>query len=852
MDSPMNRYEQQLYSVFKTFDIDNEEALKRSAVLQLCDSLQLEDRGAALVDTLFDRQSDRVTFSQFRNGLLSVLDKDPIRRQESCSSKESVVSKTPSPSSPAQSDDDSPGREAAPKFAFGSKRYGRRSRPHRVAAEDTPRHRVASESRLDSVRARRRMRCKRSSSAMESREEDAAALELDHEQRVDRERALALCRGLDMHGVDRFLVDRVFAASDENEVTVGEFFDRLNASLTNSIETSLDGGVVEGDSKSDSDIVSSDTVVETWKRAGVRKPMGLLLELGFGEAALRLQSLERVLDDELRANSSQMDSRLPLAAYSLSRIRLESVGRLLDVARGERDKLREDLGEANRRARLLAQDVDENHDRIEAELKSRLRQMEARHAEAVRIAAAEAGVERERAAAARSALEEEAARRADTENHLRNEITSLQERVEEYQERATAAEARCQHAEREQSRLQEELRRAEERDAERAAREGAARDELEARLREAREERARLRDRCDELGAALETAGATRSAREGAARSWRDEVDAQAPDSLPDVCDLSLQSFDKKDAQEAIEKLMTFLTNIREISVRDGNGCASCETISTTTETFREALRSSRYEGADTTGHNHVTSRDEAAVQTELEDEQRLGALRKTLADMEHDHRVEKESLTNVIKELETSLELLKTEYEKCEEYWSDKLEEEREAFAEEQRAGDDRLADLAARIADYERQFAPATLPTIDERDQLELQVNQLQDEFDEYRRTHDAELAAKVSHGDDARGGGAAGGLVLITRRLFQSEELRRLHRRLEAAEGASCVCGGAAAARWRAAVWREAGALRARAGRAERAAHRLHARLAAADLLVKDLYLENCRLAHGPRLP
>lgn len=89
----------------------------------------------------------------------------------------------------------------------------------------------------------------------------------------------------------------------------------------------------------------------------------------------------------------------------------------------------------------------------------------------------------------------------------------------------------------------------------------------------------------------------------------------------------------------------------------------------------------------------------------------------------------------------------MKTEYEKCEEYWSDKLEEEREAFAEEQRAGDERLADLAARIADYERQFAPAPLPTIDERDQLELQVNQLQDEFDTYRRTHEAELAAKVS---------------------------------------------------------------------------------------------------------
>lgn len=50
-------------------------------------------------------------------------------------------------------------------------------------------------------------------------------------------------------------------------------------------------------------------------------------------------------------------------------------------------------------------------------------------------------------------------------------------------------------------------------------------------------------------------------------------------------------------------------------------------------------------------------------------------------------------------RELEASLEQMKVEYEKCEEYWLCKLEDEREAFAEEQRAGDERLADLVAKI---------------------------------------------------------------------------------------------------------------------------------------------------------
>lgn len=67
----------------------------------------------------------------------------------------------------------------------------------------------------------------------------------------------------------------------------------------------------------------------------------------------------------------------------------------------------------------------------------------------------------------------------------------------------------------------------------------------------------------------------------------------------------------------------------------------------------------------------------------------------------------------------------MKAEYDKCEEYWAGKVEEERRLHGDEQRAADQRLADLAARVHDYERQFA---LPPIDERPKLEAQVNDLQ----------------------------------------------------------------------------------------------------------------------------
>lgn len=317
-DASMNRYEKQLYTVFKTFDVDNEEALDRSAVYELCDALQLEGRGATLVNTLFERRSDRVTFAQFRNGLLAVLG----GAQGDTARAAPPLPAPPDP--PHHSDDDSSGREVAPKFVFGSKKYGRRSRPPRTGATPdepvSPRSSSASRLDTDDKRARQRMRCRRSASAMESRDdnsvldggqEDIASTEtFEHDRRIDRDEALALCRDLNMDGIDRRLVDRIFEDAGTIDTTVGEFFDRLNASLTTTMEeatrevrepatTSDDGADAADDDAAGG--LSSELVLEAWERAGVQQPRCLLAELGFGAAALRPPDLERALDDELRA-----------------------------------------------------------------------------------------------------------------------------------------------------------------------------------------------------------------------------------------------------------------------------------------------------------------------------------------------------------------------------------------------------------------------------------------------------------------------------------------------------------------------------------------------------------------------
>ncbi|XP_052754735.1 blastoderm-specific protein 25D [Galleria mellonella] len=915
MDSVcMNHYEKQLYTVFKTFDVDNEEALDRSAVLKLCDALQLEDRGSALVDTLFERCSERVTFTQFRNGLLSVLgggETTPSSSPKHIATDTSQTLASTAPSSAtvvpvsSHSDDDSSGREVAPKFVFGSKKYGRRSRPQRSSAmsDDTHTPRAASVSRLDSdnkrARSSQRMKCRRSASAMDNRnhelnyDDETTHGDFEHDRRIDCEQALALCCELRMDGIDRRLIERIFEESPSAETTVGEFFERLNVSLTSSIEGAQDTSTatpLNSDYVIDHETgIPSMLVIEAWENAGVPRPRRLMLELGFTSSVVRPPDIEHALEDEIRALPEPLDDRrdahtmLLVAALELARLRLKFAKQRADVTAAERDKLRADVAEANRRACLLAQDVDESHARMEAELAANVRRAESKHAEAAKIAAAEIAAERERAAAIKVLQEAELARRAENEARLRTEIEVQTSRILELETRAATAENRASLAEREAIRLASELTEAtaslnRKQGAVDAGVEDASATELAARLDDLRRENKLLRDRNDELCCALEA-----RAREGevppvAYGDLSAELGSLLTSQHAEECDSSPTSIDQKviGHTEATRRLRSIFDSVQAMPSPAKNECQSCSTLEAVIAGIQMKVR----ELSDCVilmeeAEMPLYATTEASVQTEPLSEltsntksegvnliKEMDTLKEQLAEAERRHNDEKQKQSELIKELETSLEQMKSEYDKCEEYWNNKLEEERDMYNEEQRLGDERLAELVAKISEYERQFAPAggTLPTIEERCGLEAQVADLEEEFATYRKTKEEELRVRDSE------------IARLT------EQIEALQRRVEAASGpegrrrrgggsggsgsgggggcggggAACSCASLAErcrrlAAERGAGAREAAALRARAARAEGLARRLHARLAAADLLVKDLYVENCHLAH-----
>lgn len=111
MEGGNDPYEKQLLDVFESCDFEGSGRLDSSGLTQLCDKLQLEEQGVKLIDCLLANNSQRrVSFTEFREALLSLLGEGQKQKKF----------------------ERSPEREVSPKYVFGKKKYGRRSRPESI------------------------------------------------------------------------------------------------------------------------------------------------------------------------------------------------------------------------------------------------------------------------------------------------------------------------------------------------------------------------------------------------------------------------------------------------------------------------------------------------------------------------------------------------------------------------------------------------------------------------------------------------------------------------------------------------------------------------------------------------
>ncbi|XP_031366511.1 blastoderm-specific protein 25D [Apis dorsata] len=126
--------------------------------------------------------------------------------------------------------------------------------------------------------------------------------------------------------------------------------------------------------------------------------------------------------------------------------------------------------------------------------------------------------------------------------------------------------------------------------------------------------------------------------------------------------------------------------------------------------------------------------------------------LNSKLKELETAHAAEKKQLIEQCAELERSLDMLKIEYEECEDYWTAKLEEERQLFEQEQKISDEKFSELIAKMAEYEELISPVDkiknggrLSPIEEKFNLEQQYLDLEEEFEKWKLQMEEEISQK-----------------------------------------------------------------------------------------------------------
>ncbi|XP_057374956.1 ninein-like isoform X2 [Daphnia carinata] len=116
--------------------------------------------------------------------------------------------------------------------------------------------------------------------------------------------------------------------------------------------------------------------------------------------------------------------------------------------------------------------------------------------------------------------------------------------------------------------------------------------------------------------------------------------------------------------------------------------------------------------------------------------QQRIKQLVRDLEDEKQRNQVEKNALEEDRRDLESRLDMLRTEFDRLDDYWQSKLDEEREIYDQERDSTDEKFRSLEMKIKEYEELLgqgdtsSTSSLSTIEERANWEKQLNDLEEE--------------------------------------------------------------------------------------------------------------------------
>lgn len=519
--------------------------------------------------------------------------------------------------------------------------------------------------------------------------------------------------------------------------------------------------------------LSTAIIIDMWESAGISEPRTLLQDLGFYGLEVQVTELIAALEDEQQRLGDGNDTSVVVrASLALHKAEVSALRQAFLQLMEENKKLYSDNKEANQRAQLLLQEVDERHNSLESATRDKIRLLEQRHHETVKELTSQLAFEREQLSCANATLEKRIQSLEQDESKVKAEMNSLLEENEGLRAEQENLTKELTDILEKNIKLNRDIAELEENNRNDFDDEYAGKNDLEvlelieknSLLQDKNKE---LKDKNDELSVEIEMLNAElakfKLKRSGVSRT-----------SSLDVSPVMVESTGCEENTSAARKRQG-----------DSPSKARLSDESPRLGKFRKCSNDVENE-SDSSGdwmalHSELGLKVEATsgISVEKIQAEEIQQLKTKIAELEELNKKKEEESTGLEKsdlekvsdgsdttqsemvkvkarceELEASLEQLSKEYEACEDYWQSKVNEERLLYEEEQRIADEKLNELCKKVAEYEEQFAgqggnkndDGRLSPIEEKDVLEQQYLDLEVEFQQVQtmlqeKTHELE---------------------------------------------------------------------------------------------------------------
>ncbi|XP_063698937.1 ninein isoform X2 [Culicoides brevitarsis] len=502
--------------------------------------------------------------------------------------------------------------------------------------------------------------------------------------------------------------------------------------------------------------VGSDIIIEMWENAGVVSASALLVGLGFYGNEIQIAELITTLEEEIQRTTNEKEI-LPLVKASLTLHKAE-VGALRHAFKQiieENKKLYSNNKEMNKRAALLAQEVDERHMSMEKTTKREIQTMESRHSETIKQLTDQLQQERDQYTAINVRLENRIKNLESEENKLKAELSAALEENSALDAEKCDLQNQITDLYEQNIKLNQEVAELEDLKAVELKKEKENEEILELmdKVSSLQIENSNLRDKNDELTTEIEGLNIELNRNKTLRKALSRVNDASSEIGSQDEISGTIEQ--EMNGTGAIKRRGDSPSKIRlpEESPRQGKlrKChnteggneseTSGEWMALNSELNANSMPSQQSTNVTTTSGFSQESDSMSDTDTVKLLKQKISELQSKLDAIPKDKEEwikENGALKQRCQDLEASLEQMRKEYEDCEDYWQNKLSEERILYEEEQRQSDDKFTELLSKMSEYEEQFASATekdgkLSPIAENSMLEQQYTALEAEMEE-----------------------------------------------------------------------------------------------------------------------